>query len=93
MNLVGLLSSFACHAGDGVTVDPDESDGLGRSIALGEMERDCLGFVGRELGAEQGSAFAFGKAVLACRPCCNCTFPNFVTSGGGRASARPLCFD
>ena len=48
--VVGVLPGPACHAGDGVAMDANESAGLAHPVAFGEMVEDGTGLVLEEVG-------------------------------------------
>jgi hypothetical protein len=52
-------------ADDGVLIDTTEASGLADAAAVLEVLKDGEGLGVREARTEQGSAFAFGEAVLA----------------------------
>ena len=63
--LLGVPASLHGVADDGVFIDADQACRLADAAILLKVMEDGEGLGVRQAGAEQGSAFAFGEALLA----------------------------
>jgi hypothetical protein len=65
VELAGVAAGASGVVGGGVLGDADEPPGLPDAAAVGEVGEDIEGLLVGEFAAEEGSALAFGEAVLA----------------------------
>jgi hypothetical protein len=64
VDLLGVLAGGFGQADDGVLIDAHHAGRLADATAFLEVTEDSIGFSLGESGIEQGSAFAFGEALL-----------------------------
>jgi hypothetical protein len=60
-----MIAGHPCQPRDGVAVDADQSPGLARAVAFGQVPEHRDRRLGCQVGAEERRALAFGEAGLA----------------------------